>query len=760
METERQVKTPYLNARLVNFQPLCSKHQKVKPLQLKDLRDLRVQEALIVKDLLYVLLGLEGAYIRYSEGFDPNILKLRLLGPDYKINKNLDTSLKDVTKRIVHLGRMYTSLVAFTEYYNSEKFGQIVQNFVYEVRQFLKNYIFFLDSMDQQFKFNKDFNIRQLEQDLRTHVSYKMLHLYEIVQTIEKLNQERSIITQDNMFANFIEGIRHDIQHTGSVDLLSDSSSHRLVKGGLLLKIVQDRIDEHSGDLKSFEFLSQIFNNISKLYIDMLNDWITKGILNDQNNEFFIISNLAHDFKINSLNSERYWDSKYIVKKDGLPKQFDNPEIQYKVLQTGKYLNVLREVGVELDSFFNERVTTLSNSNNLYLTLDNAYENANKLILDLFFHGYNFKKILKNLQKYYLLNNIGQFQEFLNTNFHEFKKPYTHISKSKLQRTFDQICKNNSDVIFQLLNIIIEKDSIYDYLLEILKVEPIDAEKALTATNFDSIKTLINETLDFDKHHNDQNSDGNNKSSELIKSINFFTFDIILPFPLNLIINRTVIIQFQLIFRHLINLHYTDKQLNETWFEINQNKIWKYKFFNKSISKWITRVRSLHDRMKDFIKIYFGFLVYDLIDLNWGDFLKKIDDVENFEDLSNYLQFFLNTILKSSILTTDKLIKIWVKISQIINGYCNFLLSLRKVLILLDLNLFTKYDERLKGQLFDEEKNFERFEKLNLYLNDYLEGFSQHLNGFIEGLRYYGELETPDFLILAIRLESSFPSKE
>lgn len=744
---------PYLSSRLVNTQPLCVQHQKRKPFPLSDIHDIRIQEALIVKDLLYVLLGLEGSYIRYSEKYDPNIPRLKLLGPDYKINKHLDASLKDVTKRIVHLAKMYSVLASFTEFYNTEPYGRIIQSFVHEVRQFLKLYIRFLDNIDQHFKFNKDFNLRQLEQDLITNITYKITHFYEIIQTIYRMNAERRKMTEESVFDNFIQNIRHDLNHTGSIDLLSDSSTHSIVKGGLLLRIVQERIDEHSGDLKSHEFLSGLFNNISLSYIDMLNDWITKGTVNDPNNEFFITTNLAHDFKLNSLNSERYWDSKFVIKKDGIPKQFQDPEIQLKVLLTGKYLNVLKECGVTIDSFTTEKVVSLS-SNNLYLVLEQAYLNANRLILELFFTGYNFQETLVDLQKYYLLQTSSKFMEFLSNALHEFKKQSTHASLSKLKRTFSTIYDKNSDLVFQLLNIVIEKEPIYGYLLEILKVEAIDAEKALTATNFDSIKNLISETLDFEKESNKDS-----KSIENLRTINYFTFDAILPFPLNLVATRTVMIQYQLIFRHLINLHYTDKQLNDTWFEINKNKIWKYKKFATPLPKWITRVRSLHDRMKDFIKIYFGFLTNDIIETNWEDLNLKIGKIQDFEQLSQLLQSFLNTILKSSILTTEKLIKIYGRLTQIINGYCNFLLSLRKVLILLDEDLFHKYDDRLKGQEYDYNKNLERMERLNSYLEEYLESFSQHLNGFIEGLRYYGELESSDFLILASRLELAFPSK-
>ena len=737
--------------RLVNFQPLCCEHLNVKPFPMGDIRDVRIQESLIVKDLLYVLMGLEGCYIRFSEKYDPSVEQMRMMGPDYRINKHLDTSLKDVTKRMVSMSRMFSSLVCFTEVYGAESYGQVVHALVSEVRQFLKSYVNFLDQMEQQFKTNRSFTLRQFEQDLKANISYKMQHLYDIVQSIYQLNELRRRETQESAFNNFIDNIRQDLRQTGSVDLLADSSHHHSVKGGLVLKIISEKTETISGDLKSSEFLKQLSNSISVGYIQILNDWITKGELNDMHDEFFIVTNLARDFKVSSLNSEQYWDSKYVIKKDGLPKQFEDSEIRTKVLLTGKYLNVLKECGVTLDSFSDITLSSLDSSN-LHYVIDETYSIANRYILELFMQGYNFRSFLKTLQHYYLLDNASKMVDFIHTNAHELKRRYDHVSISRLERNFTSIFDDDKSLVGQLVNVTLEKESVYDYLLEILRVEAIDAEQALKSNNFESLKHLISQTLDVEK---DPTND--DRSSETLCGINYFNLEVILPFPLNLVITRTSVIQFQLIFRHLMVLHYTDRQLTETWCEINKNKIWKYKRFGTPVSTWIKRARSLHDRMTDFIRIYMSFLVNDIIDQNGKVLDCEIDKIEHFEDFVAVFQSHLNGILKSSILTTDKLIKMFSKLIQIVNAYCSFLLSLRKVLILLDYDLFEKYNDRLKGQDFDYNKNLGRLERLNSYLNDYLESFGQHLSGFVEGLRYFGELETTDFIILVTRLENAFP---
>ncbi|ONH69683.1 Spindle pole body component SPC97 [Cyberlindnera fabianii] len=743
-----------IGPRLVNVHPSYAQHQKIKPYSLNDIRDVRVQEALIMKDLLFVLVGLEGSYIRYSEKYDPHLPSGRARGPDYKINKHLDASLKDVTKRMVLVSKMFVLLTTFTENYNYLDSGRVVQALVSQVREFLKVYLMFLDQMEQQFRQSRSFSLRQFEQEMKSNVTYKMKHLYDIVSSIYELAAIRRKEDQSSAFNNFINNIRQDLQQTGSIDLLSDTTNLHQVKGGLVLNIVHEKILSNSGDIKSKEFLDVLFKNISRSYVSMLNDWITKGDLNDPHGEFFITTNLARDFKVNSLNSEQYWDSKYVIKKDGLPRQFADKDLQLKVLHTGKYLNVLKECGVTLDSFSDERIDDL-NGSNLLLVLERAYAVANKFIMDLFLNGYHFKELVNDLEGYFLLQNASNIVEFMSLCAGDFKRPHDQVPVSRFKRSFETTFAGKKDLIYQLLNVTLEKESIYSYLLEILKVEAIDAEQALKSNNFDALKNLISQTLDIEK---DTSRDPT--SPELMRSINYFNLEIILPFPLNLVVSRTVIIQYQLMFRHLLVLHYTDKQLSETWLEINKNKIWKFRHFDKPIPKWIARARSLHDRMKDFVRIYFDFLVNDIIDKSWSDLMQSLYEAGDFEQLAQALQSFLNSVLKGSILTTEKLIKIFSRLFQIINAYCTFLLSLRKVLILLNYELFEKYNDRLKDQEYDYNKNLERLERLNLYLNEYLDGFGQHLSGFMEGLRYYGELETTEFLILVTRLENAFPDNE
>lgn len=51
-----------------------------------------VQEAAIIEDLLFVLMGIEGQYITYAAGYDPEDVACQLRGATYTVDSSLGES--------------------------------------------------------------------------------------------------------------------------------------------------------------------------------------------------------------------------------------------------------------------------------------------------------------------------------------------------------------------------------------------------------------------------------------------------------------------------------------------------------------------------------------------------------------------------------------------------------------------------------------------------------------------------------------------
>lgn len=93
--------------------------------------------------------------------------------------------------------------------------------------------------------------------------------------------------------------------------------------------------------------ISQIFNflTIKTLtpFANFLEKWIYKGVIEDVFEEFFVRkSNLEASFA-----ESNSWDKLFLLRKEQIPSFFE--EIAHVTLSTGKFLNVIRECGINVE---------------------------------------------------------------------------------------------------------------------------------------------------------------------------------------------------------------------------------------------------------------------------------------------------------------------------------------------------------------------------------------------------------------------------
>jgi gamma-tubulin complex component 2 len=101
-------------------------------------------------------------------------------------------------------------------------------------------------------------------------------------------------------------------------------------------------------DPKCKQIYSFLLSRASLPYFEILNAWIYRGEIKDPYNEFMVLEkrnvkkeNLKEDF------NDAYWEMRYTVRDNGLVPGFLEP-LKQQILLAGKYLNVVRECGVNI----------------------------------------------------------------------------------------------------------------------------------------------------------------------------------------------------------------------------------------------------------------------------------------------------------------------------------------------------------------------------------------------------------------------------
>lgn len=640
---------------------------------LAEVGDVRTQQAAITKDVLLGLLGYEGSYTRFSDRYNRRSLHDRIAGPDFKIAKHLDVSLKTITKKLLRYGKQYSGLKLFAQIYDHAQFGRVNQGLCHEINQFLDQFEKLVLSFEEEFYFNSTFTLNRMDNDISTKCADNLLHLYEIACSVNADTEERNpafrsatnpddITTSDASkapnFNVFLKSIREDLQQTGSIELSTDTNRFDVCKGGLVLQIVSRRINRYKGDSVSLHFLSQLFDSISRSYVTMLNQWLIEGTIDDPFQEFLIKKN---DLPRNIFysNDEKYWDELFVIKIDGIMDQFESKELQTQILATGKYLNIFKQctdttqlsglpktvLGIAapapIESLYSQDLTA---------KIRHFYDRANKLLLRLIFEGYDFHTLISYLHQTFLLQDSSLIDVFLDKGFLELSRNKHHTSTIKPIKIYNDLFlkKDAFEVVdidhssdsteYNIVEVLqlcekftVDSDSFYEMAEEIINIKSFDVvedirenENASTA-----VKRLVSKSLQ--RRPQSLSSTEASRGSDQIDNYTIagVNIDIEFPFPLSLIISENFVFEYQLLFKLQMILRFTSKYTDQSWKDINFSTVWKHRNFSKPVQKLILRSRVLNARMRNLLNEIQNYVNYSIVDTNFKHLSSSLVDFEN-----------------------------------------------------------------------------------------------------------------------------------
>ncbi|CAB4254869.1 similar to Saccharomyces cerevisiae YHR172W SPC97 Component of the microtubule-nucleating Tub4p (gamma-tubulin) complex [Maudiozyma barnettii] len=785
--------------RIVNYEPFSHISPKLKSSPINELPDIRTQEALVVYDLLCVMRGIGGIYIRFNKDYDPHSGE----EPQFRLVKRMDASLKSFCSKIVNLGKYYIMLRKASEQWSGDRYGIVLQRLGFELRSYLNDvYLkFILDELESKFMEKGRFSLREFKQIVNnSKLHQEMQILYHIKNKIDQEMDMRSKIDPDKIkFSNLLaelRGINNETTNptTSTTDnmrnedntledkysVFIDGDYFPVAKGGVIINVIVSVINDCLGDLHAVQFMKQLLEAISGSYCDTLHQWMTQGILNDPHDEFMINDTMKHFKGVinNPIEYERIWLTQYCVKRDGLLAKFsmgNNKELLFKIVMTGKLLNLTRTSlqmsQLPMPNQLDEIMTPVSiidmfEGTKFELYIDRWYQRANDLSLQLFYGNYGIQEILICLQRrFFGYCNDQIFQRLLHNNLNELTKRHNieqrQMSNNKLvqflrhekQLQISEGTTTNDDIILALLSVSYDRYSFRENMLE-------ENER------YNSFEENFNELIGHDNNNNNNNinkftnallqdinkdkslgttgtttgTTATRTNNELKSNIHYLTFDVSIPYPINVIINRVNITQYQTVSRYFHLIQYHSTLLDEIWLEINKNKIWRYTGYSTDVHyKIIRRSRIIHMKMNHFIKCLNEIIIRESIDKEMSNVMNG--KFTNIIDLQNELEIRLSNILGNNNLL--QLMDIQLQMFDIIQIFCKFIASSRSKLCQLDYNLYERYLSQRSNakkattttiQAYDEDKSIEIISQLNQFLTTIQIRFKQHFIAFCEGL--------------------------
>ncbi|XP_050206801.1 gamma-tubulin complex component 2 isoform X2 [Mercurialis annua] len=540
--------------------------------------DAAVQELIVIDDLMSALVGIEGRYISIKQvhGNDGDDIT-------FQVDASMDLALQELAKRIFPLCKSYLLVDQFVETRSQFKNGVVNHAFAAALRALLLDYQAMVAQLEHQFRLGR--------------LSIQGLWFY--CQPMMSSMQALSIVVKKASANNF----------TGSA----------------VLNLLQGQAKAMAGDNAVRSLLEKMTQSASNAYLNILERWVYEGIIDDPYGEFFIAENkylqkesLTQDY------DAKYWRQRYSL-KEGIPSFLAN--FAGTILTTGKYLNVMRECGhnVQVPPSENSKLMSFGSNHHYLDCVKTAYDFASSELLNLIKQKYDLMGKLHSIKHYLLLDQGDFLVHFMDIARDELAKKLDEISVEKLQSLLDLALRTTAaavDPCHEDLTCCVERSSLLKSL-GVLK----DLETRAFSDNKD-----IEETIS-------------------ITGLETFSLSYKIQWPMSIVISRKALTKYQLIFRFLFHCKYVDRQLCGAW-QVHQG----VRALNMRGTA-ITRSALLCRSMLKFINSFLHYLTFEVLEPNWHLMSKRLQTAKSIDEVIQIHDMFLDKCLRECLLLSPELLK-------------------------------------------------------------------------------------------------------
>ena len=458
---------------------------------------LPAQQYAIMDDLLNLMMGIDGRYISakaLKQGHKRS----------FTVDQTLNVSLLSLVNCILPLCSHYSTVCRFMEEHSKFVYGQVNQALAASMQQLIREHYVFVAQLETQL------NQNQLS------LQKMLYYLQPSLKTMELLARAASVVQKGNC------------------------------RGGKTLSVLHKLTAGLLGDDRAEELSLHITRAASKPFMEMLSLWIHEGKVMDPYAEFMISEN--KDIERNRLHEEYnddYWERKYFVCQENVP--FFLEVAAERILDTGKYLNVVRSCGHEVEGVKEEELDMeYSLQESRYLdTIEQAYARASHELLGMMLTEHDLLAHLRSMKHFFLLDQGDMLVHFMDLADEELRSPIGIIPLSRLETLLELALRtsvSNSDHYKDNLHLLLKPYNLKMHLFHVLAVQPEVIEYGL-----------------------DPRPVTRPPSSTSLPGYEALCFDYRVQWPLSLILSRKRVTHYQLLFRHLFLCKYVERQLAEAW---------------------------------------------------------------------------------------------------------------------------------------------------------------------------------------------------
>ncbi|CAF1011178.1 unnamed protein product [Adineta steineri] len=597
--TEFLSRPPWFNERLRLLWDFYPTPEKFEPDVAIGRLSVMEQEAIIVEDLLLCMLGIEGKFIKTPSLTDKQAQR------SFHIDRSLDPTLRDLARRMVPLCSNHSLIVRFIEDRLQYKYGLINHALAGALREVVQRYYVFVSQLETQ-----------QQQSLLT-LQTLWFHTEPVMEMMEVVANIVRILNKGNTIGRAV------------LDLLHEQT----------LKL--------SGHKQAYDICFFLAKSAYKPYLTMLETWIHNGLIDDPYGEFMVQENkdiIHHESSLEQEFNDKFWSRRYTLQRNNTPILFQSSSEM--ILNTGKYLNAIRESAFDYNDDMNMDMSTsilridkqlLMNNykkleytiheKDLDETLEEAYKYASEILLDLILNKYHLIERFQTLKHYFLIDKGDYIVQFMDSAEDELTKRARDIDENKIQSLLDVSFALTSD-------------------------DPYKDDVRIKMFHYDLISML-------ERVINVESSMNINESMEIkLTGLESFSLDYDVKWPISLVINRNCLTRYQMLFRFLFYIKYIERLLCNVWRAHKNGGRRRRKGREKrNIITKPNGAAYLRHKMLHFVQNLLYYMSFEVIESHWHTFQNNLKKVTNIDELLKYHLLFLDNCLRDCMLTSVHLLR-------------------------------------------------------------------------------------------------------
>ncbi|GBF91900.1 gamma-tubulin complex component [Raphidocelis subcapitata] len=579
-----------------------------------DLRALpeAVREAALVDDLLYCFMGVPGRVIR------PVLLdagpQRMALGPAvaFAPAAPLDERSAELVRKLLPLAEYAAVVERFTVTRDSPERGMVVEALASELRALLEKWRLLVVQLERRALGPGGLGLSEL--------------LFQCQAPMASLRL--------------------------AAEIAAEASSQELTSAGLL-NLLHRRLGSLGGDAAGRALVERLLAAAAAPYFEILGSWLAAGVLDDPYSEFMVKEDTTVGLPSSSDDQQlAYWAQRYTLRADPTyagpppePGAFDGQGLDVPaflwpcreaILTTGKYLNAVRECGAEAPPSPLAASGLSYDAGGAYLdAVRVALDAASGALLRLMLGQGQLMGWLRSIKHFFLLDQGDLLVHLLEGASEELSKPASEVSRPRLRSLLELAARTSS----------VASDPRLDNL----------------QYTFDArgLAQLVVAALAPAAPTGEPARPGLVMRSTTAPAWQVLLLDLKVDWPVSLVVSRRQMLQYQVIFKHLFQLKFAERQLNTVWAALQPTRGLS-RADQERFRPWHTLCRGLTHVLTEYLR----YVTTDVIEPLWMAMEERIARARDIDEVMRCHQAFLLRAADGALLTQLPILKCVVELQR------------------------------------------------------------------------------------------------